>query len=66
MEAADKQRKIFLADEDIPSDKKIMAVTAMMYYNDIDKSQHPVGFYQAIKEKFGSLDDEATYKKWAN
>ena len=38
----------------------------MMFYNDIDKSQHPVGFYEGIKEKFGPLDDEATYKTWAN
>jgi len=65
-DAADKQWKIFLAGEDVPSDKKIMAATAMMYYTDIDKSQHPVGFFQGIKEKFGSLDDEATYKAWAN
>ena len=61
-----KQRKIFLADEDIPSDKKIMAATAMMYYTDVDKNQHPIGFYQAIKEKFGPLNDEATFKAWAN
>jgi Peptidase S46 len=37
-----------------------------MYYTDVDKNQQPVGFYQAIKEKFGSLDDEATFKAWAN
>ena len=66
VDAADKQRKTFLEDEDIPSDKKIMAATAMMYYTDIDKNQQPIGFYQGIKEKFGSLDDEATYKAWAN
>jgi hypothetical protein len=66
LDDADKQRKVFLAEEDIPSDRKIMAATAMMYYTDIDKNQQPVGFYQAIKEKFGSLDDEATYKAWAN
>ena len=66
LDAADKQRTIFLAAEDQPSDRKIMAVTAKMYYNDIDKSQEPVDFYQSIKEKFGSLDDEATYKAWAN
>jgi hypothetical protein len=65
-DAVDKQHKIFLAEEDLTSDRKIMAVTAMMYYNDIDKNQQPVGFYQAIKEKFGSLDEEATYKAWAN
>lgn len=66
LDAADAKRKTFLANEDQPSDRKIMAVTAMMYYNDIDKNQQPVGFYQAIKEKFGSLDDEATYTAWAN
>ena len=43
-----------------------MAATAMMFYNDIDKSQQPIGFYEGIKDKFGSLNDEATYKKWAN
>ena len=37
----------------------------MMFYNDVDKSQHPIGFYEAIKEKYGALDDEDTYKKWA-
>jgi hypothetical protein len=66
LDAADAERKTFLAEEDQPSDRKIMAATAMMYYTDIDKSQQPIGFYQAIKEKFGSLDDEATYKAWAN
>ncbi|MEO8720195.1 MAG: S46 family peptidase [Ginsengibacter sp.] len=66
LQAADNARNKFLADEDIPSDKVIMAKTAMMYYNDVDKSQHPIGFYDALKEKFGSLDDELTYKKWAN
>jgi hypothetical protein len=43
-----------------------MAKTAMMFYNDVDKSQHPAGFYEALKAKYGPLDDEDTYKKWAN
>jgi hypothetical protein len=43
-----------------------LAKTAMMFYNDVDKSQHPAGFYESIKEKYGPLDDEDTYKKWAN
>ncbi len=63
--AANDQRKIFLASEDIPSDQKIMATTAMMFYNNIDKSQHPIGFYQDIKSRFGSLEDEAAYTTWA-
>ena len=66
LDAANEERKTFLAEEDLPSDKKIVAVTAMMFYTDVDKSQHPIGFYQGIKDKFGSLDDEAAYKAWAN
>jgi hypothetical protein len=62
---ANEQRKEFLAAEDRPSDEKILATTAMMFYHDIDKSQHPIGFYEDIKNRFGSLDDEATYKAWA-
>ncbi|HMJ47360.1 MAG TPA: S46 family peptidase [Ferruginibacter sp.] len=63
-EAADAQRKTFLAAEDKPSDEKILAAVAMMFYNDIDKSQHPIGFYEKLKS-YGDLKDEATYKKWA-
>lgn len=37
----------------------------MMYYNDVDKNQHPVGFFDKIKAEFGDLKDEATFKKWA-
>ena len=36
-----------------------------MFYNDIDKSQHPIGFFENIKGSFGDLKDEATYKKYA-
>ena len=64
-DAADAQRKTFLAAHDKPSDEKILAAVAMMYYRDIDKSQHPIGFYEKIKAAYGSLDDESTYKKWA-
>ncbi|HVZ96771.1 MAG TPA: S46 family peptidase [Chitinophagaceae bacterium] len=64
--AEDAERTKFLAEEDIPIDKKILAATAMMYYTDIDKSQHPIGFYEAIRDKYGSPDDEATFTKWAN
>src|SRR5665647_1607606 len=66
LDAADAERKTFLAEEDLPSDRKIMAATAMMYYTDVDKNEHPVNFYQAIKDKFGSLNDEATFTAWAN
>lgn len=66
LQAASNSRNKFLESEDLPSDKIIMAKTAMMFYNDVDKSQHPAGFYEAVKAKYGPLDDEDTYKKWAN
>ena len=43
-----------------------MAKTAMMFYNDIDKSQQPEGVFDQIKNKFGPLDQEETFKKWAD
>ena len=63
--AADDQRKTFLEDEDKPSDVKILAAVAQMFYNDVDKSQHPIGFYEKIKATYGPLNEDATYKKWA-
>ena len=66
VEAATANRKAFLESEDLPSDEKIVAATAMMYYNDIDKNQHPVGFFESMKGSFGSLKEESTYKNWAN
>ncbi len=66
LDAANEQRKTFLTEEDQPSDRKIMAATAMMFYTDVDKSQQPTDFYNNLKQKFGPLDDDATYKKWAN
>jgi hypothetical protein len=63
--AATDSRKTFVESEDLTSDEKIMASVAMMYYNDIDKNQHPVGFYEKMKATFGSLKEEATFKSWA-
>ncbi len=65
VEAATANRKTFLEAEDLPSDEKIVAAVAMMYYNDIDKNQHPVGFFESMKGTFGSLKEESTFKKWA-
>ena len=64
--AADAARKTFLAAEDRPSDERIVASAAMMFYNDVDPAQRPIGFYEKIKSLYGDLNDEATYKKWAH
>ena len=65
IEAATANRKTFLAAEDKVSDEQILAKTAMMFYTDIDKNQHPIGFYESIKAKYGDLKEEQTFKKWA-
>lgn len=65
LDAAVAGRKSFLDGEDKPSDEKILAVTAMMFYQNVDKSQLPIGFYESIKATYGDLKDEATFKKWA-
>lgn len=64
-EAADARRKTFLEAYDRASDEKILAAVAMRFYQDVDKSQHPIGLYEKIKAGYGDLNDEATYKKWA-
>ena len=65
-DAASANRKAFLEKEDLPSDEKILADVCRMFYNDVDKSQHPIGFYEGLKSVYGDLKEEATYKKWAH
>lgn len=64
-EAANKQRANFLEDENKISDQNIVAAITKMFYEDVVKDQHPVGFYGSLKNNYGPLDDEATYKKYA-
>ncbi len=64
-DAANAYRKTFLAAEDLVSDEKIVAVTAMRFYNDVNKSQHPIGFYEGLKASYGDLAEDFTFKKWA-
>jgi hypothetical protein len=65
LEDAEMGRKEFLEEENKTSDQNILAAVTMMYYNDVVKEQHPVGFYGNLKSQYGPLDDEATYKKFA-
>lgn len=64
-EAADKQRAGFLEEENKLSDQRIVGSVTHMYYEDLPKDQHPLGFYGGIKDKYGDLNDEATYQKYA-
>jgi V8-like Glu-specific endopeptidase len=63
--AAAKARAAFLESENKPSDQQILAATCHMFYTDIAKDQYPIGFYDALKSKFGSLDEDNTYRLWA-
>ncbi|HTQ27303.1 MAG TPA: S46 family peptidase [Puia sp.] len=65
LEAANQARTRFLKDENRASDQEILAAVTMMFYNDIDKKQHPIGFYEDLKGSFGDLKDESTYQKYA-
>ncbi len=65
LEAASAQRKAFLNDENKVSDEHILAAVTRMFYEDVDKQQHPLGFFGTLKNSYGSLSDDATYKKYA-
>lgn len=65
IEAASAARQRFLESENKPSDQNILAAVTMMFYHDVDKSQHPIDFYRTQVEAWGSLDEESTYRKYA-
>ncbi|TAG99998.1 MAG: serine protease, partial [Sphingobacteriales bacterium] len=64
-ENANAAHEAFIKAENLISDKNIVAAVLMSYYTHVDKSQHPIGFFESIKGSFGDLKDEATYKKYA-
>ena len=64
-DAANAQRKSFLEEENIISDRNIVGAVTRMFYEGVEKDQQPVGFYGNLKQTYGPLDDDATYKKYA-
>jgi peptidase S46-like protein len=65
LDAVNASRKKFLADENKISDEEIVGAITRIFYSDIDKNQHPIGFYESLKGSFGDLKEENTYKKYA-
>jgi hypothetical protein len=65
LDGAKEKRTEFLKSENKTSDQNIVAAVLQMYYKEIDKAQHPIGFYDGVKANYGDLNDEATYKKYA-
>jgi len=64
IDQAKEGRKMFLGEENKPSDQNILAAITKIFYEDIEKDQHPVGFYGNLKSRYGPLDNEATYQKY--
>lgn len=64
IDAASKSRTEFLVEENKKSDENIVAGVTLLYYQDVPKEQQPVGFYGYLKDQYGPLDNEATYKKY--
>ncbi|HKO81439.1 MAG TPA: S46 family peptidase, partial [Chitinophagaceae bacterium] len=65
IDAANKARTTFLKEENKKSDENIVAGVTRLYYMDVPKDQQPVGFYGTLKDRYGPLDNESTYKKYA-
>lgn len=65
IDAASTARTNFLKHENKPSDLNILAAVLRMYYQDVPQDQHPVGFYNALRNNYGALDKESTYRKYA-
>lgn len=63
--AADEARTAFIKAENKVSDQNIVASITRMFYEDVPKEQQPVGFFGNLKNTYGPLDDDATYKKYA-
>jgi hypothetical protein len=65
LQSADESRKEFIKNENKASDQNILAAVLQMYYNNVDRSQHPIGFYEAVRNNFGDIKDPNTFKKYA-
>ncbi len=53
---ADNSRKSYHENYNLKADENILAAAVMMFYSDIDKSQHPKGFYEDLFKKYNSIE----------
>jgi hypothetical protein len=64
MDAATAARKNFLADENKKSDQHILAAVLSMFYSDVEKNQHPKGFYEDLFKTNNDIEQNP-YKMFA-
>ncbi len=60
-EGINKARAAFIKAENVASDKNILGAVVQMFYNDVDVTQHPKGFYQWVNTKFGDVKTAKSY-----
>ena len=65
LDNANRDRQTFLRAENKASDMKIMAGWTELFYHEIPKNQHPIGFFESLKGTYGDLNAEASFGKYA-
>jgi hypothetical protein len=66
VDALKKSHDNFIKDENIASDKNILAAMVNMFYNDISKEQIPQNFYGWLNKKYGDLNNINTFSAYAD
>ncbi|HSC54349.1 MAG TPA: S46 family peptidase [Phnomibacter sp.] len=61
----DADRKAMLAELNKPSEQQMLWQLVQVFHKDIAADQQPVMFYNLLKQTYGSLNDESSYKTWA-
>lgn len=59
-------RDKFIKDENVASDKNILAKMLQMYNKDVAADQQPAAFYSMLSSQYGALTREETYKKFSD
>lgn len=65
IDAMKKARENFVKDENVASDKNILAAVTNMFYNDITKEQIPGAFYSWVNKKYGDLNNIHTFAAYS-
>ncbi|HTA62251.1 MAG TPA: S46 family peptidase [Bacteroidia bacterium] len=65
VDAAKKAHDTFIKDENVASDKNILAAVTNMFYNDIPQDQQPKAFFAWMKNKYGDLNNVHSFEAYA-
>lgn len=61
----DKSRTAFKEEYEAPADVNIIRDALHMFYLNIDKNQHPIGFFEGLRQQYGDPKETETYGKLA-